>query len=146
MSNQWLWKRSNILKKILIWFVQKTFLDYLFAKVWKPHVTWSFPSVLLYWGSREQRGVNFIFGQILPTISLLCLIFLRVWPKEDPVTPTPLNFGNYIFIRGHKSFTTHIVLKSHRIKMRLAHVIRKTIYSPLVIATMALWPLVHLGT
>ena len=72
-----------------------------------------------------QGGVNFIFGHILPTISLLCLIFIRVCSKEDPSPFEVRQISRIIdmYIYGHKPITAQI-LKSYRKKMGLTRVIK----------------------
>ena len=91
-------------------------------------------------GCREKK--HFIFGQILTTISLLCLISIRIWPKEDP----PPSFENRLILQsGHKLSTAHKVPRSHRNKMGITHVRSgKQGVLPPVITKMVLWQLMHL--
>ena len=52
----------------------------------------------------------------------------------------------YTYISGHKWSTTHRVLKSHRSKTSIIYMLSWKQCALLVITTMALWQLMHLGT
>ena len=106
----------------------------------------------IFWNILETQKCSIIYIYLYLYISISIYIYLYIYIYICIYLSISLSIYIYIptylsiHIYGHKWFTTHRVLKSHRSKMSIIYMLSWKQCALPVITTMALWQLMHLGT
>ena len=103
-------------------------------QLWMSITVWVLCELQVYWSAGGAKNVFWPWLSLLRRWGSLTMIFLGIFGFTKK------------YIRGHKWFTTHRVLKSHRSKMSIIYILSWKQCALPVSTTMALWQLMHLGT